>query len=199
MARVRFKEMQYHWSRFRVWNWQCLQKKESTTGEPQETPWSGIYITSERDGIQQGTALGLCWKYIWLRREEAPKSRKLYSQDQTISQRGEHTSNTQHTLLWQGSSSPQLRELITTLCLAASIRLSRRYKEAEVQSAPVAPNNINITLCEQRIKRNFHPLNNCAGLKRNIWKLLERGHQGESKPSRIKKNVNFILLNRPLL
>lgn len=60
-----------------------------------------------------------------------------------------------------------------------------------MQSAPVAPNNINITPCKQGIKRNFHPLNNCAGLKRNIWKLLERGHEGESNPNWIKKNVNY--------
>lgn len=27
-ARMRFKEVQYHWSRFWVWNWQCLRKKK---------------------------------------------------------------------------------------------------------------------------------------------------------------------------
>lgn len=157
-------------------------------------------MRSEKDAIQQGTALGLCWKYTRLRREKALKSHKLYSQGWVVFQRGAHTSNTEHTLLWQGCCSPRLRELITTLCLAARIRLSRHYKEGEVQAAPVAPaNNINITPCKQRIKRNFHPLNNCAGLKRNILNLLERGRWGESNHSLVKKNVNFILLSRQLL
>lgn len=171
------------------------KKRKYHRSWPQETPWSGIYITSERHGIQQGTTLVLCWKYIWLRRQKALKSHTPQPKPGHLPERITQTSNTEHTLLWQGSS-PQLRELITALCSAASIRLSRHYKEGEVQSAPVAPaNNINITPCKQRIKTNFYPLYG-PGLKRNILKLLERGHQGESNHSMIKKNVNVILLNR---
>lgn len=62
----------------------------------------------------------------------------------------------------------------------------------EVPSAPVAPaNDIHITPCKQRIRKNSHPLNNWPVLKRNILKLLERRHWRENNHSMVKRNDNF--------
>lgn len=83
--------------------------------------------------------------------------------------------------------------------LSSQYQVIRPLQSGRGQSAPIAPaNNIHITPCKQKIKRNS-PLNNWPVLKRNILKLLERRHRGENNHSLVKKNDNFTLLNRQLL